>query len=176
MAASQSEYRRALQALLPPGAAWPREPDAVLTRLLDGWAEEFARADARAGELLDEADPRTAVETLPEWETDYGLAGEGTDADRHAALVAALNAQGGAAAAFFIALAAAAGVAITISTYRPFEVGRSMVGEALYNGTWRFTWLVTGPAATPAELQAELEALFATLKPSHTAVTFDWSA
>jgi uncharacterized protein YmfQ (DUF2313 family) len=165
-----------LQGLLPPGAAWPRDEDAVLTALLDGWAEEFARADARSGDLLDEADPRTAGELLPEWEDDFGLPGEGADADRQAAIVAAMNAQGGVSAPYFIALAAAAGVTITISTYLPFQVGRSTVGEALYNGTWRFIWLVSGPAATPAELQAEIEALFTRLKPSHTAVTFDWSA
>jgi uncharacterized protein YmfQ (DUF2313 family) len=176
MAIAQADYRRMLQGLLPPGAAWPRDEDAVLTALLDGWAEEFARADARAGDLIEEADPRTAGELLPEWELDFGLAGEGTDAERRAAIVAAMNAQGGVSVAYFLGLAAAAGVTITISTYLPFQVGRSTVGEALYNGTWRFTWLVSGPAATPAELQAELEALFVKLKPSHTAVTFDWSA
>ena len=41
-------YRAQLQALLPLGDAWPRRPDAVLTRLLAAWAEEFARIDARS--------------------------------------------------------------------------------------------------------------------------------
>jgi uncharacterized protein YmfQ (DUF2313 family) len=165
-----------LQALLPTGPAWPREPGAVLTGVLDGWAEELARLDARAAALLDEADPSTAVETLPEWEHDLGLLGEGGIAERQAAVVGALNAQGGVSEPYFQALATSAGLDVQITTYRPFQVGRSTAGEALTNGDWLFTWLVTGPAATTPEARAALEALFRTLKPSHTIVLFDWSA
>jgi len=176
MGIGASDYRRMLQALLPVGPAWPRDEGAVLTDLLAAWAEEFARLNARADDLLNEADPSTASELLPEWELDYGLGGEGAAADRQAAIEGAMNARGGVSPQYFMDLAAAAGVGIALSFYRPFQVGRSTVGETLSNGTWLFTWNVIGPASTSTELQAELEALFLKLKPSHTAVTFDWSA
>ena len=42
-------YLAQLQALLPPGRAWPREPDAVLTKLLHAFADALAPMPAGDG-------------------------------------------------------------------------------------------------------------------------------
>ena len=42
--ALRDRYTTALQALLPPGRAWPRTPGAVLTRLLSAFAASAAFA------------------------------------------------------------------------------------------------------------------------------------
>lgn len=68
MAMTADDYRTALQALLPRGAAWTRSPEAVLMRVLAACAEEPERVDERADDLLDEADPRATLELLSDWE------------------------------------------------------------------------------------------------------------
>ncbi|MDH5753428.1 MAG: DUF2313 domain-containing protein [Deltaproteobacteria bacterium] len=176
MGLTAEEYLSALQALLPPGAAWTREPDAELSKLLQAWADEFARLDARAKALLDEADPSSAVELLPDWETICSLDGTGTEADRQAALGGHLNATGGVSGPYFTGLAEDLGVSISITRYKPFKTGWNTVGEALTNGDWIYTWRVIGPVATSAEIKAALETLFEAEKPAHTIVIFDWSS
>ncbi len=59
--------------LLPPGKAWPRGADAVLTGVLRAWAGEWARVDARVAQCLAEALPSYADELLAEWEGVLGL-------------------------------------------------------------------------------------------------------
>ncbi|HRD47444.1 MAG TPA: DUF2313 domain-containing protein, partial [Caulobacter sp.] len=71
--ATAAQYLEQLQALLPPGAAWARDSEASLTKLLAGLAEEFARVEGRGLALAEEADPRTATELLGEWEAAFGL-------------------------------------------------------------------------------------------------------
>jgi len=68
MAYSAEHYLELLQALLPTGLIWTREPDADLTNLLMALADEFARVDHRGDDLVEESAPRTAVEILDEWE------------------------------------------------------------------------------------------------------------
>lgn len=65
-------YARMMAALLPPGRLW-RLVDGVLSKLLLACADELARLDARVDDLLDEADPRTASELIPEYERELGL-------------------------------------------------------------------------------------------------------
>mgnify|MGYP000979212013 FL=1 len=83
------DYLAMLQALLPRGAAWVREPDAVLTRLLAASAEELARLDSMAWRLLDETNPQTAIDSLEDWERLLGLPDEcGLKAETLAATLA----------------------------------------------------------------------------------------
>ena len=190
-----TDYLRQLQALLPPGAAWPRDDDAALSRLLAAAADELARIDRRAEQLIDEADPRTTAEMLADWERVAGLpdpcvaaSGEAQSVpQRHAALVARLAALGGQAAAYFIALAASLGYAITIEEFRPFRAGASRAGDALTNGDWSFTWRVYAPPTTPVTFRAgqsaagdalrswsnvALECVLNRFKPAHTNLLF----
>ena len=158
MAMTAAAYRAQLQALLPPGAAWPRRPDATLTKLLDAISQELARVDARGGLLLDEALPAAALELLPDWERVVGLpdacsaALATTISERRQNVVSKLTQRGGASRAWFIEYAARLGYTIEIDEYRPFITGLARCGARL-NGapvvrhTWRIR--VTGPRYTP---------------------------
>jgi uncharacterized protein YmfQ (DUF2313 family) len=184
-------YLRQLQALLPPGAAWPREDGATLTQTLWALAEEFARVDGRAAVLLDEADPRTTFELLIDWERAFGLPAPCMDdvsqtlQQRRNALVAQVTGIGDQSRQYFIDLAASAGFTITITEFRPFTVG-SRVNDPIYNEIWRFAWQVNAPQTAVEQftvlsgvgegLQSWgnelLECLISRLKPAHTKVLF----
>jgi hypothetical protein len=55
--------------------------------------DELVRAGDRVVDLVLEMDPRTATETLPEWESMLDLASTGTDSERQARIVAWLVGQ-----------------------------------------------------------------------------------
>lgn len=190
MGMTAEHYLNQLQALLPPGKAWTREPDADLTKLLRGLAEEFARVDRRAEDLIEEADPRTCYELLPDWEEFASLPdachGQAVSIEeRRAALVARLTARGGQSRPFFIALAAALGYQIGITEYSPFQAG-STAGDRLTNGDWVFAWQVDAAESTVRSFVAGsaageplaswgnelLECAINKLKPAHTHVLF----
>ncbi|MGN7832671.1 YmfQ family protein [Pseudoxanthomonas sp. 22568] len=148
------DYLRQLQALLPLGKAWTRAPGALLSRVLEGLAQEFARIEARAESVMDEADPRTTLELLPDWERTAGLpdncSGElrPTLLGRRQDLVSKLNAVGGQTPAYFIEIAKALGYAIEIQEYHPFRVGHSAVNEPINDGRWAHVWAVIAPNVT----------------------------
>jgi uncharacterized protein YmfQ (DUF2313 family) len=192
----RGDYLLQLQDFLPPGIAWTRDPDAVLTALLDALASEFARIDLRGRQLLDEADPGTTTEMITDWEREVGLPDPciGALADtleaRRAAVVQRLTARGGASIAYFTAIAAALGYeGLEIDEFRPFIAGISRCGTALNGGhSVRFIWRVRvpgsrlhwfrcGTSAPPDKLLAidralDLECIFQRLKPAHTYLVF----
>lgn len=88
-----SSYTRMLAALLPPGKVWRLVAGSVLLKLLAGCADELERVDSRVGDLLDEADPSTADELLPEYERELGLEADGTVEERRARILARLIAR-----------------------------------------------------------------------------------
>ena len=65
------EYRKLLQSLLPKGAFWTRNEDAVLTQLLNAFGEELSRIEGRGEDLILEAFSSTITELLEEWEKDF---------------------------------------------------------------------------------------------------------
>lgn len=83
-------YERMLAALLPPGKLWKLDSTSTLYKLLLGCADELARVDGRVDDMLDEIDPSTAVELLPEYERELDLPSDGTNAERQARIVARL--------------------------------------------------------------------------------------
>lgn len=187
-------YLSHLQTLLPVGAAFSREPDAAFTRLLTSLAVELSRVDARGGKnLIDEADPRTAVELLPDWERITGLPDAcigqlDTAAGRRAAVQNRLTGVGGQSRAYFIGLAAAIGFTIDITEFRPFIAG-SPAGAALTNDEWIFAWQVNAPETTllfhfmagsgAGEALSGwgndlLECVLKRLKPAHTHIIFTY--
>lgn len=188
-------YLDQLQKLLPRGAAWTRNPDATLTKFLGAWADGLARVDARALQLVEEADPRTTLELLSDWEGFAGLPDpctvEATTLqERRARLGAKLTTTGGQSRAYFIALAAALGYTITIDEYRPFMCGVARCGVTPLNGPasvrfyWkvhvpgpRVVWFRTGESAAGDSLGAirradDLECIFRRLMGSHTELIF----
>ncbi len=101
---TEADYLQQLQALLPQGIAWSREPDANLTKLLSTLASEYLRLDERGGELVEDALPTHTVEMLPDWERVAGLVvDENASIEyRQRQLVNKLNFHGGQSRAFFI--------------------------------------------------------------------------
>lgn len=156
-AMTDEDYLRQLQALLPPGRAWPRTNDATLTKLLRAMAKELARVDQRVADLIDESDPRTTREMLADWERVCGLPDTcsasvaTTLQERRAAVEAKLTARGGQSKAYYTALAAKLGYAIEIDNFRPFICGISRCGQVLNGGPRvRYQWRVRvlGPRYT----------------------------
>lgn len=190
------DYLRQLQALLPPGPAWPRDDDATITRLLHGLAEELARVDGRARQLLEEADPRTTAELFTDWERVAGLpdacavafGGEQTTAQRRTALVGRLITVGGQTPAYFIGLAAALGYAITITEFSEHTVDDD-VDHPLYDVAWSFAWQVNAALNTVTELTVDdtvddplaswgnalLECVLRRVAPAHTIPIFSYT-
>jgi uncharacterized protein YmfQ (DUF2313 family) len=145
---SADDYSRQLVALLPPGPAWSTDDDAAtLTLQLNAWAQEFARVQARAATLTEEADPRGTYELLTDYERIFGLPTacmygiEQSLEQRHDALVSQMTSLGGQSRAYFIALALAAGFTITITEFVPFNVGMT-VADPIYGPDWYFAWQV----------------------------------
>lgn len=154
MGMTAADYLLQLQALLPVGLAWPRSHDATLTRLLAALADELARVDQRASDLIEESDPRTATELLADWERVFGLpdpcvtalGAEQTVDQRRAALAAKVTSIGGQSRQYFIDLAAALGYpGATIDEYRPFNCN-SNCNDALWSEADRFCWQINLPA------------------------------
>jgi hypothetical protein len=98
---ADSPFARTLRQLLPPGVLWLFEADSILSKSILALSDEFARATGRALDLVEESDPRTATETLDEWERVLGLPDDTvtavptTTAGRRLAIVQKLIRQGG---------------------------------------------------------------------------------
>lgn len=178
-------YARQLKQLLPPGKLWNLEPGSVLSKLFLGISEELARVDARGLALIEESDPRTAVETLDEWERMLGLPDEdilevpSTTETRRQAIISKLLKTGGQSRAYYVTLAAAAGYVVSIyDGYggELFRVNRQRVGDRLYGPAWAHTWKVTvQPPTGPALTTAELERILRRVAPAHTVVIFEYA-
>lgn len=193
---SLSDYRRALQALMPVGRVWPRETSSVQSAVLNAVAQEYQKSDTDAFALLQGAFPSTATIMLSEWEESLGLPddcaiGE-TDsiALRQRAVVTKLTATGGQSVAYFIAQAKALGYDITITQFRQARAGMSAAGAALNGDDWPFVMLVTAPQTTITYAQAGinyagdplrswgnklLECRLTRLSPSHVIIKFAYT-
>jgi len=132
-------YVKLLKKLLPNGKVWENIKE-ITTKvpLFNGMAVEFCRVDERGKDLLEEMDPRTATELLPDWEQLLGLpddcSGELGDLNqRRVQAGQKLAAVGGMTASFYEQKAASLGFNAVVRDYRSFRVGRSRVGEPLSN-------------------------------------------
>ncbi|RVU10017.1 DUF2313 domain-containing protein [Pseudomonas syringae pv. syringae] len=140
-------YAGQLQALLPPGPAWDPERVPELQQVITGLSREFARIDGRAFDLLNEMDPATVSELIPDWERvmnlpDPCLGLEPLFADRRLSVRQRLVATGGQNAAFYIDIAISQGYPdANVTEHRAPRMGRSRFGRAHF-GTWnaQFMW------------------------------------
>lgn len=196
MGLSSDQYAEQLDALLPKGLAWPRESDARMRALTQGLAIELSRVDARGDDLLSEVLPSSTLEMLSDWERAVGLPDPcvpdgSTLQERRAALITRLTSTGGQSRAFFIALAESFGYTITITEFRPFRVGVSAVGDALYGDDWMYAWRINAPETTVVYFRVGvsavgeplrkwgnelLECVFNRIKPAHTILIFGYSS
>ncbi len=163
---TSADYLSQMRQLLPTGAAWNAPAGSNLVQLLAALAEEFARIDARAGQLIDEADPRTTLELLPDWERVLGLPDSCFKApdnvsERRVALRQKITGIGGQSRAYFTELAARLGYFITIIEHRCARVGM-LAGDLVNGEDWQFAWTVNvepfeGDLPTSADFFAYLK-------------------
>ncbi|MBD8202054.1 YmfQ family protein [Pseudomonas viridiflava] len=140
-------YAEQLQALLPPGSAWDPERVPEVQQLIAGLSHEFARIDGRAFDLLNEMDPATVSELVPDWERvmnlpDPCLGLKPLFEDRRLSVRQRLVAVGGQNAAFYVGIAVSQGYPdASVTEFRTPRMGRSRFGQAHF-GTWnaQFMW------------------------------------
>ncbi len=188
--ATAADYAAILRDLLPKGRIWPTtgSSDSRMDLLTQALAEELARLHGRVYDVdpltgaesgaMAESLPSSAVDTLGLWETELGLEPPDpadTTAIRQARAHARYIATGGDTAAYFIGLAAAAGVTVTIANpgFTPWKACTKAC-YPLYPTSAVFTWAVTGPAATTARMRYIISQLFNKYKPLHTRIVFYW--
>ena len=192
------DYLAQCLALLPRGLAWTQQLGSNLSWLLQAWSDEFSRVDDRCNDLVNEADPRTAYELLPDWERVAGLPDPcaiGTNTtlqERRMALVSKLTSIVDQSRASYIALAETMGYSIQIVEYQPFMCGLSQCGVsqlmslgALIRHYW--TVVILGPRVTYFRLgesecgidpivklsvAADLECRFRSLNQAHRVLNF----
>ncbi|WP_122575840.1 YmfQ family protein [Pseudomonas viridiflava] len=140
-------YAEQLQALLPPGPAWDPERVPEVQQLIAGLSHEFARIDGRAFDLLNEMDPASVSELVPDWERvmnlpDPCLGLKPLFEDRRLSVRQRLVAVGGQNAAFYVGIAVSQGYPdASVTEFRTPRMGRSRFGQAHF-GTWnaQFIW------------------------------------
>lgn len=192
---SAESYLEELQALLPSGFAWSRAPGAVITRVVARYAEELARAEAQAWQLLEEADPRTTLAMLTDWERALALpepctVEAVTIAERRFAATFKWTLKGAQSPDFYIALVQyLTGVTITIEEFVLSVAGGLVAGLPVGPDEQVFIWVVTLPENSLVLFRAGenvagerlgdyregiVECLLRARKPSHTEVVFSY--
>jgi len=188
IAAQASDYSDVMHRLRPEGPAM-----APLDPVLDGLAEEPARAHNYLNSRLVEADPRTTFDLLSRWEESIGLpdacCGDGADyQSRINALVNKVIGAGDPTPQYFIDLAARAGYTITITTFSPHTVF-SPVDYPIYPANIVFVWQVNAPLNSVSYFTVDdpvddylatwgnsiLECIINRAKQAHTFVQFSYS-
>lgn len=171
-------FLAAVQALPPPGRAFPRDTDTLMAKVFTVPADAFAAVRAYALDLVNvEADPAATTQLLTDWETDWGLpdpcsVAGGTIQQRQNSLLAKIASLGGQSIAYYEAVALALGYVITITelgdfawqinaptiTVSYFELGTGACGD--------YFWTVDN---------SELECRIRAIMPAHTVLTFMYS-
>ncbi len=159
MTRGATEYAALVAAHWPEGDAWPREPGTQLARLWSWTGSELARVDARVGDLLREADPRQASETLDEWERAFGLpdecsAGLTLIEQRRAALLARITERLSPSIPTIEALAASYGVRASVVEHRPHTC-ESSCEDPVNDEAWAHAWTVWGSGRVIWDLTCE---------------------
>lgn len=199
MAVTQQGWVSALQALLPPGRAFTREPGSVLTKVLSAAAAMLLSAQLLLEGLLEQADPRRATSMLPDWERLLALPDLCTPTgqqlvDRQRAAYQRLVEMGGQSRAYFIDLADLLGEhGVTITEFgQAGFTANSNCNLALCSTADRFVWRVNIPrpalnarlmtcnsdcvSALQEYTPSVIECAFNRRKPAHTTVIFAYQA
>ncbi len=171
------KYREVLQGMLPSGAAWDRDLDAELTAILQALAVEAQRVEDRGVDLIEEIDPRTTTELLPDWERVVGLPGDCQAptvlAERQALLQQKLLGHGDPNLGFWQDQVEALGFTFnSIEEYQPYSSGDN-AGDHCIGTNWTFSWVVSVGSRTEA-LNTLLQCTLESLAPLHTVVEVHW--
>lgn len=154
----RAAWARALKQLLPPSTVlWTLTPGSTMTLALEALATELARIEGRGLDLLEEADPRTTTELLPDWERMLGLP-DGcvvelleTTAERRLVITEKYTARGGQSPAYFIGQAAKLGVIATVNEFHSLVLRAGFrAGERCYGEEWSHVWELDASDRLPA--------------------------
>jgi len=189
------DHRDRALALKPPGVALPTDTDSNWARLMLALAEELARVDGRAQDLVDEADVRTTFQLLQDWERVTGLPDACTPderdlQDRRRDLRQRFAGRGGQTPAYYIERALEIGHDITITETKVSIAGVMVAGDELVAAhAHRYAWKVSVPvelthpfvagASTAGDRlgyyePTRLECLIERIKPAHTLVLWEY--
>lgn len=181
--ATSADYLAQLMALAPQGAAWSRESGSTLGAVFQGLADELARVDARAGDLMVQTDPRIVTEMLADWERAYGLPDGCVTADptpdgRRLALHHKVASLGGQSPTYYVGMSALLGYLTDVEEFTPSRLPLTLP-TTLRSRPWAFAWRVAiyGPlelTEAPIYASADIECVIQRLKPAHTVVSFDY--
>ena len=178
-ASTAATYAAMLGKLLPRGPIWDGA-QAALGALMTALGAELNEVHARLVQVMEEAYPNTADETLSDWLRVWGLPGPcstmpATDDGKRELLAGKVAAQGGQSRAYYIGIVRAIlgdlAAEVTI-TERPYgAVFRAWSGRAWdpVNGTGlAHHWRVTLPSGTtPSQVDA-VDCVLQAYKPAHT--------
>lgn len=197
MGLTSNDYQHQVNALLPRGPIWQRTVGGVLDAVLYALEREAARIDSRACAVLEESDPRTSIEELSRWFSDYGIPSaclaaisDSSQEQMRQELLAKITSNLGLTPAFFESLAATLGYSAEVETYRAHTVGDS-VDDAVRGNEWTVamtlgirvkssgnasylntTWNASDPLARRGN--ALLECVVKALAPAHVYVLFSY--
>lgn len=149
MARQVKDYLKLLQSLLPPGKVWSRSFSSVIGEFLYGEANELARIDNRAQDILIERNTKTTNELLTDHELEWGLPDECTRdlsltlEERRLAVYNKKVSLGGQNKEYFIQIAANLGYIATITEYTPFWCGLGVSGSPCGPQENIFYWTLT---------------------------------
>jgi uncharacterized protein YmfQ (DUF2313 family) len=184
MGMTAAAYVRQLKQLLPQGGALSTEPDSNITKLMQAIADELARVDSRGEDLIEETDPRTADETIGEWEEFLGLPDDlvtaipATLAERRVAITQKLLSSVGQNEAYFISLAAACGYTATVYNYvKEGDIMRVgfRCGDRVFALPWCYAMLIEVSAISGSALsEADFERVIRASTHAHIEVGFTY--
>lgn len=185
-----TKYGSHLANLLPPGKLWNLEGETGLHELLVGMGDEFQRVEDRGVDLIEESDPRTADETLSDWERVLSLPDDlvteipGAPAARRVAITQKWVARGGANLEFYELLCASCGYPLlSLHRYQGDVLRIGFRVQALtptnasrvFGDVYAYAVLLTLGTSTPGALtQTQFEAVIRNRTQSHIQVVFEY--
>lgn len=142
------DYLSNLQSLLPHGPAWPRSPDADLTKLLLGLVPTLQNVDDRVSQLLAESDPRETDGLLARWEWALALQSDGlTLAERRRRIISRLQDQATPSVTDIKALGALWGIDVEVELF-DLATCESPCDVPVRAELWLWVWLVRPTTST----------------------------
>lgn len=177
------DYKKLLVSLLPKGDFFSKENNSIIVEMKEAEAQEFARIDSRANDLITERQVQLTTELITEHESDYGLPLEGdtlatTIEKRRDDLYSSLVRVGQQNKEYFEEIADALGYTIEIEEYTPFWMNVGVMGDSVGDQFLLFYWTVLIDATLITEsIDVNISKLITKItdvKPAHTTVLFDW--
>jgi len=139
------------------GGALPDDPGSFWALHLTPLADAISTAEARYDTMFPQVDPRNATDFLEDFERVLGPDVLGRDlgapsiGQRQQLAYQRWTYAGGCSPNFYIGMAAALGIAISIATFTDYPTGNSVCGDPLAPEGDLLTWQITMPATLVVE-------------------------